>query len=44
MLKVRIFSRLKITILYPEHLIYDIYKLQRENVFLQAAYWYPGYI
>ena len=39
------FSGLKITILYPELLIYDIYKLQRENVFFpQAVYWYLGYI
>ena len=29
---------LKIPILSPELLIYDIYKLQRENVFLEAAY------
>ena len=29
---------LKIPILSPELLIYDIYKLRREKVFFQAAY------
>ena len=35
MLKVRIFSGLKITVLYPELLIYDICKLNERTFFLK---------